>query len=125
MRGFHGGSVHWIEKKAERIQLKSNLSACCRFKGTHTAERICDQFEVLCDEYNFKDNLNYIISDNAAYMQKAFAVCFPSEQEDDDNGDYLDDPELWHDLTLKDQLCCQLLLWQRHSACSVLRTLFS
>ncbi|XP_029907285.1 zinc finger BED domain-containing protein 4-like [Myripristis murdjan] len=36
-------------------------------------------------------------------MRKAFTVCFPSEQEDDDDGDHLDDPELWCDLTLEDQ----------------------
>lgn len=103
MRGFLGVTAHWIEKEAERIQLKSNLLACNRFKGSHTAERICDQFEVICDEYNIKDKLHYIISDNAANMRKAFTVCFPAEQEDDDDGDHLDDPELWHDLTLEDQ----------------------
>ncbi|XP_048850818.1 zinc finger BED domain-containing protein 4-like [Brienomyrus brachyistius] len=36
-------------------------------------------------------------------MRKAFTVCFPSEQDDDDDGDHLDDPELWCDLTLEDQ----------------------
>uniref|UniRef100_A0AAY3ZWF3 HAT C-terminal dimerisation domain-containing protein n=1 Tax=Denticeps clupeoides TaxID=299321 RepID=A0AAY3ZWF3_9TELE len=103
MRGFLGVTVHWIKKEAERIQLKSNLLACERFKGSHTAERICDQFESICDEYNIKDKLDYIISDNAANMRKAFTVCFPSEQDDDDDGDHLDDPELWCDLTLEDQ----------------------
>lgn len=103
MRGFLGVTVHWIEKEAERIQLKTNLLACNRFKGSHTAERICDQFEAVCDEYNIKDKLDYIISDNAANMRKAFTVCFPSEQEDDDDRDHLDDPELWCDLTLEDQ----------------------
>lgn len=105
MRGFLGVTVHWIEKEAERIQLKSNLLSCERFKGSHTAEKICDQFEAICDEYNIKDKLDYIITDNAANMRKAFTVCFPSEQEDDDvDGDHLDDPELWCDLTLEDQL---------------------
>ncbi|KAI7808688.1 hypothetical protein IRJ41_011592 [Triplophysa rosa] len=103
MRGFLGVTVHWIEKEAERIQLKTNLLACNRFKGSHTAERICDQFEEICDEYNIKDKLDYIITDNAANMRKAFSVCFPSEQEDDDDRDHLDDPELWCDLTLEDQ----------------------
>lgn len=103
MRGFLGVTVHWIEKEAERIQLKTNLLACNHFKGSHTAERICDQFEAICDEYNIKDKLDFIISDNAANMRKAFTVCFPSEQEDDDDGDHLDDPELWCDLTLEDQ----------------------
>ncbi|XP_061880880.1 zinc finger BED domain-containing protein 4-like [Entelurus aequoreus] len=103
MRGFLGVTVHWMDKEAERIQLKSNLLACERFKGSHTAERICDKFEAICDEYNIKAKLDYIISDNAANMRKAFTVCFPSEQEDDDDGDHLDDPELWCDLTVEDQ----------------------
>lgn len=104
MREFLGVTVHCMERDAERVQLKTNLLACNRFKGSHTAERICDQFEAICDEYNIKAKLDYIISDNAANMRKAFTVCFPSEQEeDDDAGDNLDDPELWHDLTLEDQ----------------------
>lgn len=37
-------------------------------------------------------------------MRKAFSLCFPTEQEDYDDGDHLNDPELWHDLTLEDQL---------------------
>ncbi|XP_078028258.1 uncharacterized protein LOC144464617 [Epinephelus lanceolatus] len=36
-------------------------------------------------------------------MQTAFTVCFPSEQEDYDDSDHLDDSELWCDLTLEDQ----------------------
>ncbi|XP_061884651.1 zinc finger BED domain-containing protein 4-like [Entelurus aequoreus] len=103
MRGFLGVTVHWMDKEAERIELKSNLLACERFKGSHTAERICDKFEAICDEYNIKAKLDYIISDNAANMRKAFTVCFPSEQEDDDDGDHLDEFELWCDLTVEDQ----------------------
>jgi hypothetical protein len=51
-----------------------------------------------------KDKLDYIISDNAANMRKAFTVCFPIEQEDEvHDEDHLDDPELWNDLNLEDQ----------------------
>uniref|UniRef100_A0A674AI05 HAT C-terminal dimerisation domain-containing protein n=1 Tax=Salmo trutta TaxID=8032 RepID=A0A674AI05_SALTR len=101
MRGFLGVTVHCMEKDGERIQLKSNLLACDRFKGPHTAERICEQFEAICGEYSMKDELDYIISDNAANMRKAFMVCFPIEQEnEDDDEDHLDDPELWNDSLL-------------------------
>ncbi|KAI9527581.1 hypothetical protein NQZ68_028803 [Dissostichus eleginoides] len=81
------------EKDEERIELKSNLLACDRFKGSHTAERIC---EAVCDEYSIKNKIDYIISDNAANMRKAFTVCFPTEQENEDvdEEDDLDDPEL-------------------------------
>ena len=118
MKGFLGVTVHWINKEAERTQLKSNLLACECFKGSHIAERICDQFEAICDEYNIKAKLDYIISDSAANVRKAFTVCFLTEQEDDDDRDHLDDPELWCDKQ-------QMLLWKRNSACSVLRKLFS
>lgn len=104
MTGFLGVTVHYIEKDAESRQLKSNLLACDRFKGSHTAERICDQFEALCDEYDIKDKVGYIISDNAANMRKAFTVCFPTEQEDEVyEDDHSDDPELWNELSLEDQ----------------------
>uniref|UniRef100_A0A8C8CZU2 HAT C-terminal dimerisation domain-containing protein n=1 Tax=Oncorhynchus tshawytscha TaxID=74940 RepID=A0A8C8CZU2_ONCTS len=104
MRGFLGVTVHCMEKDGERIQLMSNLLACDHFKGPHTAERICEQFEAKCDEYSIKDKLDYIISDNAANMRKAFSVCFPIEQEDEiHDEDHLDDPELWNDLTLEEQ----------------------
>ncbi|KAI4794639.1 hypothetical protein KUCAC02_031938 [Chaenocephalus aceratus] len=89
----------------KRGELKSNLLACDRFKGSHTAERICEQVEAVCGEYSIKNKIDYIISDNAANMRKAFTVCFPTDQEDEDvdEEDDLDDPELWHDLSLEDQ----------------------
>ena len=77
MRGFLGVTVHCMEKDGERIQRKSNLLACDRFKGPHKAKIICEQFEAICGEYSIKDTFDYIISDNAANMRKAFTVCFP------------------------------------------------
>ncbi|KAJ4941207.1 hypothetical protein JOQ06_027494, partial [Pogonophryne albipinna] len=70
MRGFLGVTAHYFEKDEERIELKSNLLACDRFKGSHTAERICEQFEAVCDEYSIKNKIDYIISDNAANMHQ-------------------------------------------------------
>uniref|UniRef100_A0A3B3DBK5 BED-type domain-containing protein n=1 Tax=Oryzias melastigma TaxID=30732 RepID=A0A3B3DBK5_ORYME len=52
MREFFGVTVHWMEEEEEKIQLRTNLLACNRFKGSHTSERICDQFEEICDEYS-------------------------------------------------------------------------
>uniref|UniRef100_A0A8C7I8Q0 Uncharacterized protein n=1 Tax=Oncorhynchus kisutch TaxID=8019 RepID=A0A8C7I8Q0_ONCKI len=93
-RGFLGVTVHCMEKDGERIQLKSNPLACDCFKGPHTAERFCEQFEAICGEYSIKDKLDYIISNNADNMRKAFTVCFPIEQEDEvHDEDHLDDPE--------------------------------
>ncbi|CAJ1059641.1 uncharacterized protein LOC117545812 [Xyrichtys novacula] len=93
-----------MEKDAESLQLRSNLLACDRFKGSHTAERICEQFEAICDDYDINDKVEYIINDNAANMRKAFTVCFPTEHEDEVyNNDHIDDPELWNELTPEDQ----------------------
>ena len=104
IRGYLGVTVHYMEKDAEGLKLRSNLLACDRFKGSHTAERICEQFEAICDDYDIKDKVDYIISDNAANMRKAFTVCFPTEHEDEVyDDDHIDDPELWNDLSLEDQ----------------------
>ncbi|KAF3845924.1 hypothetical protein F7725_003002 [Dissostichus mawsoni] len=96
-----------IENKSFRHFLTvvdRKYSPVCRRTLTET-ERICEQFEAVCDEYSIKNKIDYIISDNAANMRKAFTVCFPTEQEDEDvdEEDDLDDPELWHDLSLEDQ----------------------
>ncbi|KAI4830297.1 hypothetical protein KUCAC02_001937 [Chaenocephalus aceratus] len=40
MRGFLGVTANYLEKDEERIELKYNLLACDRFKGSHTDERI-------------------------------------------------------------------------------------
>lgn len=104
MRGFLGVTSHFIEATDEKIKLNSSLLACNRFKGSHTAERISEQFEAICDDFNIKHKLDYIISDNAANMKKAFTVCFPSEQEQDiHDEDQLDDPQIWNDLSPEEQ----------------------
>lgn len=87
---------HWLVlATSEGVQLKSYLLACNRFKGTHTGERISEAFDSICDEYDIRQKLDFVICDNAANMKRAFTVCFPKEQDgevtDDDN---LDDAEL-------------------------------
>jgi hypothetical protein len=100
--------------------------ACDRFKGPHTAQRICEQFEPICGEYSIEAKFHNIISDNAANMRNAFMVCFPIEQEDEvHDEDHLDDPELWNDLTLEDQQIVDAAIAKKNSACSVLPTLSS
>lgn len=88
-----------------------------RFTGSHTGQRISDVFEeVVSDRYNIVNILEYIITDNASNMRKAFSVCFPAamEQNFSSNGDELaatvyndadclDDPDLWNDLDLGSQ----------------------
>lgn len=74
MRGFLGVTAHWVNIKDDYLQLKSQLLACNRFKGSHTGERICEEFEQICEEYQIKKKTDHIICDNAANMKKAFGM---------------------------------------------------
>ena len=99
MRGFLGVTGH-VLATSEGVQLNSYLLACNRFKGSHTGERIAEAFDSICDEYDIRQKLDFVICDNAANMKRAFTVCFPKddgdEMTDDDN---LDDADLWEDLS--------------------------
>ena len=113
MRGFLGVTAHWLVKEEEQLHLRSNLLACDRFKGSHTAENICEQFERICDEYHIKSKLSYIISDNAANMRKAFSVCFPQESDggnDHEDEESVDDPSLWQDLPSEAQQTVDVMM---------------
>lgn len=96
MRGFLGVTGH-VLATSEGVQLNSY---CSRFKEAHTGERISEAFDSICDDYDIRQKLDFIICDNAANLKRAFTVCFPKEQDgevtDDDN---LDDAELWEDLS--------------------------
>lgn len=104
MRGFLGVTAHWMNTAADAITLKSHLLACNRFKGSHTGERICEEFEQICDQYKIKQKIDHIICDNAPNMKKAFTTCFPSSAEaDEDDDDCLDDAELWNALPVDEE----------------------
>ncbi|KAG8006702.1 hypothetical protein GBF38_022671 [Nibea albiflora] len=99
MRGFLGVTGH-VLINSEGVVLKSYLLACSRFKGPHTGERIAEAFDSLCEEYDIRRKLDFIICDNAANMKQAFSVCFPKDQYDEvTDDDNLDDAELWEDLS--------------------------
>ena len=100
MRGFFGVTVHWLMTSADdSLSLKSALLACSRFKGSHTGERICEEFQQVCEDFKLRKKLDHIICDNAANMKKAFTTCFPGQEEEED----LDDADMWNDLSPEDQ----------------------
>ncbi|XP_060753962.1 uncharacterized protein LOC132864530 [Neoarius graeffei] len=104
MRGFLGVTAHWLDIGEGGLVLKSALLACNRFSGSHTGERICEEFEQICDEYQIKRKLLHIICDNAANMRKAFSTCFPQHgDEEDDEDEGVEDNNLWTDLPVEDQ----------------------
>ena len=82
----------------------------CRFKGSHTGERITDAFKAVCNECVIKNKLDYIISDNAANMKRAFMVCFPQEGDDAGPSEHLDDDTIWEQLGEDEHLDVELVL---------------
>lgn len=102
MRGFLGVTAHWLNSDDDSLHLKSALLACNRFRGAHTGERICEEFEQICEEYKMKKKLDHIICDNAANMKKAFITCFLGQENEGDDDD-LDDSDIWNDLLPEEQ----------------------
>ncbi|KAL3062204.1 hypothetical protein OYC64_010173 [Pagothenia borchgrevinki] len=100
MRGFLGVTAHWIDLNNDNLQMRSQLLACNRFKGSHTGEIICEEFEQICEQYQIKKKVDHIICDNAANMKKAFTTCFPGQGDEEDD---LDDSDIWNDLTVEEQ----------------------
>lgn len=100
MRGFLGVTAHFMEIEKNSPSLQTVLLSCERFTGSHTGERISETFEEICDNFNIKHKLDYIICDNAANMRKAFTVCFPSAtNESEDAEDDLENSNLWEDIS--------------------------
>ncbi|KAK0151187.1 putative AC9 transposase [Merluccius polli] len=64
MRGFLGVTAHFMEIEGNNPSLQTVLLSCERFTGSHTGERISEKFEEICDNFNMKHKLDYIICDN-------------------------------------------------------------
>lgn len=101
MRGFLGVTAHFIDMDASNPTLQSLLLKCERFTGSHTGERIHDKFEEICEIFNIKHKLDYIVCDNAANMKKAFTVCFPTVMDEDENE--VENNPLWEDVAQDQQ----------------------
>ena len=77
MHGYFGMAFSYIHD----IELKTRVVACIRFVGSHTGERIADMFsKVICD-FDAKDKVCGLVTDNAANMVTAFKVS-PSTEPD-------------------------------------------
>ena len=86
MRSFMGITAHVMEENP--LQLATYTLACCRFVGSHTAEQISQQFNKIMEDYKIKQKLDFVITDNASNMKKAFTVSFPSSfGSEDENTD--------------------------------------
>lgn len=121
LRGFLGVTGHVMEVSDNSLNLKSYLLGCSRFKGSHTGEKISTAFESICEKYSIRNKLDYILTDNAANMKKAFTVCLAKIDETEERapvsmaqsspddtdaihseGDFeLDDDSIWEPLDLR------------------------
>nr|CAB3267849.1 zinc finger BED domain-containing protein 4-like [Phallusia mammillata] len=107
LRSFLGVTAHAIDDSENDVRLCSFTLACQRFHGSHSGEHIASAFEHIVTEYKIKHKINYVITDNAANMKKAFTIAFPAPESVDaashttsfpEEGLVLDDDSLWFDL---------------------------
>ena len=82
MRSFLGVTAHVVIQEKEAHLLKSFTLACEQFVGRHSGENIAAAFEKIVQQFEIKNKITYIITDNAANMKKAFHTCFPSFEEE-------------------------------------------
>lgn len=90
----------------------SNLLAFKSLPGSHTGVKIADAIDNIVDEFDIKQNVYNIVTDNASNMLKAMTIYFPS---DDDNCDQMadlqhsevDDVTLWQECeeTVVGEIC--------------------
>ena len=81
MRSFLGVTAHIFEEKNENLKLVSYTLACERFLGKHTGSQIAKAFSSTLDDFKIENKLDYVITDNAANMKKAFTTAFAAEDE--------------------------------------------
>ena len=99
-------------EQAELLKLCSYTLACERFPRKHSGANIVYHFDQIMKEYGVKHKVEYIITDNAANMKKAFNVSF-RESSDDDTNDGDDDSG--SSVVLFDEDDCDGAgIWQEH-----------
>lgn len=74
MRSYLGVTAHVLNSSASGYTLNAYLLDCRRFKGRHSSENISAAFDEILDDYNINDKVDFIITDIAANMKKAFKV---------------------------------------------------
>ena len=93
MKSFMGVTAHFIDKK---WQMNSLMLRCRRFKGSHTADRIYDEYDDCVSEFSISKKICHILTDNGANVKKAFSL--PSfEQFRAEHEDYIDENDSWSD----------------------------
>ncbi len=111
MRSYLGVTAHYVQD----FQLKKAMLSCIRFRGSHTAENIAEQYDSLIEEYDLRGKVLTIITDNAANMLKAFRLPgMETGNEEDPDADLPDSSETSDDLDPE-----LLALLPRHHSCFI------
>uniref|UniRef100_A0A8C2FGK0 Uncharacterized protein n=1 Tax=Cyprinus carpio TaxID=7962 RepID=A0A8C2FGK0_CYPCA len=94
LRSYLGVTAHVCKSTANEYSLKSFLLDCRRFKGRHSADNIVAAFDEILEEYNINDKVEFIITDNASNMKKAFKFVMAEDHSDDseDEEDMVGEP---------------------------------
>lgn len=105
MRAFLGVTGHFIVEDESCLKLQTKLLSCERIFGRHTGDQIRLAFETVVEEYSIRDRIDYIVTDNAANMKKAFTAAFPSDDpqkevgasssQAKENATIIENEELW------------------------------
>uniref|UniRef100_A0A8C2HU02 HAT C-terminal dimerisation domain-containing protein n=1 Tax=Cyprinus carpio TaxID=7962 RepID=A0A8C2HU02_CYPCA len=101
MRSFLGVTAHTVTEVNHVLSLQSYLLTCERVHGKHTGEKIAMMFECCAEEYLIKNKINFVITDNASNMRKAFQARFLPEE--DEAAEPEPEDEICQDLTPEDQ----------------------
>jgi phosphate uptake regulator len=64
------------------------------------AENIAEKFEILCEEFQIRNKVKHVVTDNASNMKKAFTIAFEKSQVDkdsdsNDENEDIDNEEHW------------------------------
>ena len=78
----------FIDGKSQRALLSFKA-----FPGSHTAGRISEAITDVIDEFEVKQKVKYVVTDNASNMRKAIDVMFRMQLQDDERSDSMDDAD--------------------------------
>ncbi len=93
LRSCLGVTAHACNSTANENTLKSFLLDCRRLKGRHSADNIVAAFNEILEEYNINDKVEFIITDNASNMKKAFKFVMDHSDDSEDEEDMVGEGE--------------------------------
>ncbi len=102
---FLAATAHSFKNFVPQSMLLSFVS----IKGSHTGAKIAEELDTIIAKNGLAGRVDYVVTDNAANMKRAFTVASCFQNLEDDSGDantaeqQLDDDLLWENLSDEDQ----------------------